>query len=91
MDAIYAVINGVNEVRTMWSRVLLSAHLACTLLAHFDSQVCTLSILKLAPFPSAQVGRKTQLLHPTCALHFLRLMASINNGSINGSINGIHQ
>ena len=26
----------------------------------------------LAPFPSAQVGRKTQHLHPTCALCFLR-------------------
>jgi hypothetical protein len=59
MDAIYAVINGVNKVRTMRSGVLLSAHLACALLAHFASQVRTLSILRLAPFPSAQVGRKT--------------------------------
>jgi hypothetical protein len=28
--------------------------------------------LRLAPFPSAQVGRKTQHLRPTCALRFLR-------------------
>ncbi len=50
----------------------LSAHLAWALLAHFTSQVRTLSILQPAPFPSAQVGRKTQCLHPTCALCFLR-------------------
>ncbi len=51
MDAIYAVINGINEVRTMRSGVLLSVHLACALLAHFASQVRTLLILRLAPFP----------------------------------------
>ncbi len=89
MDTIYAVINGVNKVRTMHSGVLLSEHLACVLLAHFASQVRTLLILQLAPFPSAKVGRKTQHLRPTCTLCFLYLMASIN-GSINGSIDGIH-
>ncbi len=78
MDPIYAVINGINEVCTMWSGVLLSAFLACALLAHFASQVRTLLSLRLAPFPSAQVGRKTQHLRPTCALPFLRLMASIS-------------
>ncbi len=78
MDAMYAVINGINEVRTMQSGVLLSVHLACALLAHFASQVQTLSMLPLAPFPSAQVGRKTQHLRPTCTLDFLCLMASIS-------------
>jgi hypothetical protein len=78
MDAIYAVINGDNKVPTMRSGVLLSLHLACALLVHFVSQVRTLSILRLAPFPSAQVGHKTQHLRPTCALHFQRLMASID-------------
>ncbi len=53
------------------SGVLLSAHLACALLAHFASQVCTLSILWLVLFPSAQVERKIQYLHPTCALCFM--------------------
>jgi hypothetical protein len=78
MDAIYAVINGINKVLTMRSGVLLSVHLACALLVHFAGQVRTLSILQLAPFPSAQVGRKTQHLHPTCTLCYLRLMVSIN-------------
>jgi hypothetical protein len=78
MDTIYAVINGINEVHTMQSGVILSAHLACALLAHFASQVCTLSILQFVPFPSAQVGRKTQHLHPTGTLCFLRLMVFIN-------------
>jgi hypothetical protein len=50
----------------------LSVHLACALLAHFANQVRTLSILRLAPFPSAQIGRKTQHLHPICTLCFLR-------------------
>jgi hypothetical protein len=62
---------GASKVRTKWSGALLSAHWACTLLAHFASQVRTLSMLLLAPFPSVQVGRKTQHLRPTCALHFL--------------------
>jgi hypothetical protein len=78
MDAIYTVINGINEVCTMRSGVLLSAHLACALVVHFASQVRSLSILQLAPYPSAQVGRKTQHLRPTCTLRFLPLMASIN-------------
>jgi hypothetical protein len=78
MDTIYAVINGVNKVRIMQSGVLLCAHLACALLVHFASQVCFLSILQLTPAPSAQLGRKTQHLHPTGAPRFLRLMASIN-------------
>ncbi len=78
MDAINTVINGVNKVCNMRSGVHLSVHLACALLAHFASQVRTLSILQLAPFPSAQVGRKTQHLCPTCALCFLRLIVSIN-------------
>ncbi len=78
MDTIYAVINGINKVCTMQSGVLLSALLAWALLAHFASQVHTWSILRLAPFPSAQGGCKTQHLRPTCALHFLHLMASIN-------------
>ncbi len=78
IDTIYAVIIGVNKARTMQSGVLLSAHLACALFAHFASQVCTVSILWLAPFPSAQVGCKTQHLRPTCAVSFLCLMVSIN-------------
>jgi hypothetical protein len=51
------------------SGVLLSAHLACALLAHFASQMRTLSILQLAPFPSAQVGCKTQ--HLCLLVHFI--------------------
>ncbi len=62
---------GASRVHTKRSGVLLSAHLACALLKHFASQVRTLSILQLAPFPSAQVGQKTQHLCPTCALCFL--------------------
>ncbi len=75
MDTIYAVINGVNKVHTMRSEVLLSAHLACTLFVHFASQVHTLLILQLAPFPSVQVGRKTQHLQP-----YLRTLFSTFNG-----------
>ncbi len=69
MDANYAVINIVHEVHTVRSGVLQSAHLACALLAHFASQVCTLSILRLAPLPSAQEGAKPNI----CALlaHFV--------------------
>ncbi len=48
---------GMSKVRTKRSGVLLIAHLACTILAHFASQVRTLSILQLAPFPSVQVSR----------------------------------
>jgi hypothetical protein len=51
--------------------IALSAHLVCTLFLHFASQVRTLLILELAPFPSSQVGCKTQHLRPTCALCFL--------------------
>jgi hypothetical protein len=65
------VRSGASKVHTKWSGVLLSVHLACALLAHFASQVRTLSMLRLAPFPSAQVRCKTQHLHPTCALCFL--------------------
>jgi hypothetical protein len=58
IDAIYAVINGINEVRTMRSGVLLSVHLACTLLVHFASQVRTLSICNLCPFFVAAIASK---------------------------------
>ncbi len=63
---------GMTEVCTKPSWVLLSAHLACTLLAHIACQVRTsLSILELVPFPNLQVGCKTQHLRPTCALCIL--------------------
>jgi hypothetical protein len=70
-DRVGLVQLGTSKVHTKQSGVLLSAHFACTLLAHFASQVRTLSMLRLAPFPSAQVGRKTQHLRPTCTLPFL--------------------
>jgi hypothetical protein len=58
---------GESKVRTKRSGVLLSVHLACALLEHFAIQVRTLSILRLALFPSGQgkYGHKTQHLCPT--------------------------
>ncbi len=52
----------------MTPNLFLSVHLACTQLAHFASQVCTLLILQLAPFPSAQVPR---VQNPTFAPYVL--------------------
>jgi hypothetical protein len=58
------VWSGTSVLCTKRSGPLLSAHLACTLLAHFvDFATCAL--------PKSQVGRKTQHLCPTCALRFL--------------------
>ncbi len=75
MDAIYAVINGIDEVLTMQSGMLVMVHLACALLAHFASQVRTLSILRLGPFPSAQVGHKFPTFAP-----YLHTSFSVFNG-----------
>jgi hypothetical protein len=65
------VWSGTSKVRTKGSGALLSAHLACALLAHFASQGRTSSILQLAPFPSVQVGRNTQHLRPTPLVRFV--------------------
>jgi hypothetical protein len=78
MDNIYAVINSVNEVRTMQSGVLLGAHLACAPLAHF----CKLSVhfvnFATCTLPKCASEMQNPTFAPFLRTLFLRLMASIN-------------
>ncbi len=70
---------GKSKVCTKWSGALLSALLACSV------YLLTLSVLRLAPFPRTQVVRKTQHLHSTWALCFLRWNHTLHCCIVRGS------